>query len=408
MSRYINPTPFIQTINGSPISGAKLYFYETGTTTLKTIYSDSGFTTSTTNPQVADSSGRYSGDIFLDGIYKVVQKDASDVTIWTKDPVGDVVAGQFELWTNDNTYALNEIVLGSDGNYYISLASANQGNNPTTDTTNWELFYLNRMNYKIATAVDDDDIDGSNILTFPSDGDYSTMTGTQQIDEILTEGVGRVIWLQAGSIRQLTHHATNLILLSGANITTAVGDVMCLHEYATGDFRMLNYERVDGKAITETGITQGTAVASTSGTSIDFTGIPSGVKRIIISFDGVSTTGTSPMAVQLGDSGGPETTGYLGTGSSLGASALVTVNSTTDFLVARSVVASVTYQGSVILSLVDSFTWACSSQIGANATNTYLAQGSKTLSAELDRVRITTQGGSDTFDAGTINIQYES
>jgi hypothetical protein len=54
------------------------------------------------------------------------------------------------------------------------------------------------------------------------------------------------------------------------------------------------------------GITSGTAVASTSGTSIDFTSIPLWVKRITVMFAGVSTNGTSPFLVQLGDAGGIE------------------------------------------------------------------------------------------------------
>jgi len=56
------------------------------------------------------------------------------------------------------------------------------------------------------------------------------------------------------------------------------------------------------------GITSGTAVASTSGTSIDFTGIPSWVKRITVMFDVVSTNGSAIILIQLGDSGGIETT----------------------------------------------------------------------------------------------------
>jgi hypothetical protein len=60
-------------------------------------------------------------------------------------------------------------------------------------------------------------------------------------------------------------------------------------------------------------ITAGTAVASTSGTSIDFTSIPSWVKRITVMIAGVSTNGSSIIQIQLGDSGGVETSGYTGT-----------------------------------------------------------------------------------------------
>ena len=59
-------------------------------------------------------------------------------------------------------------------------------------------------------------------------------------------------------------------------------------------------------------LTLGTAVASTSGTSIDFTSIPSTVKRITIMFDGVSTNGTSRGMIQIGTSSGVATSGYSG------------------------------------------------------------------------------------------------
>ena len=48
------------------------------------------------------------------------------------------------------------------------------------------------------------------------------------------------------------------------------------------------------------GLQTGTAVASTSGTSNDFTSIPSWVKRITVMFNGVSTNGTSPVQLQIG------------------------------------------------------------------------------------------------------------
>lgn len=71
-----------------PASGAKLYFYDTGTSTPKDTYSDSAATTPNTNPVVANSSGVF-GDIWLTGSYKVVLKDKNEVQIWEADPVGD-------------------------------------------------------------------------------------------------------------------------------------------------------------------------------------------------------------------------------------------------------------------------------------------------------------------------------
>lgn len=235
--------PQILDSNGDPIVGAKLYFYEVGTTTLKTIYSNAGLSTSTTNPQVADPEGRYSGDIFLNGLYKVVQKDADDVTIWTKDPIGTSAEGQFELWSTDKTYNIPEVVLGSDDEYYISLTDSNQGNDPTISTTDWELFYLNRVKYKKGADLGDTDIDASNILTIGTDGDYFDIAGTQQIDEIASVGIGRTIKLHFDTARTLTHDSANLALPGGADIVTAAGDEAEFYEYASGDWRCLVYTR---------------------------------------------------------------------------------------------------------------------------------------------------------------------
>jgi hypothetical protein len=145
----------------------------------------------------------------------------------------------------------------------------------------------------------------------------------------------------------------------------------------------------------------GTAVASTSGTSIDFTSIPSWVKRITVMFNGVSTNGSSAVLVQLGDSGGIENTGYLGSANA--------TNFTTGFSDGFADGAAVRH-GQFNICLFDSATnkWVCAVSMGKSDTTTSSVGGfSKPLSATLDRVRITTVNGTDTFDAGSINILYE-
>lgn len=183
MSRFSNP--FIQYSDGVGVSlpGAQLFFFEPGTTTPKDTFSDSGLTIANTNPVVADSTGRM-GDIWLDGIYKVVLKDAAGVTQpeGTKDPVGDTTEGQFELWLNDNTYNIPDIVLGSDDEHYRSLTDANQGNNPTSSAANWEQLNLGRVwnanvTYEFGGVVEATDgrsyrsIEGTNLNNDPTTTD---------------------------------------------------------------------------------------------------------------------------------------------------------------------------------------------------------------------------------------------
>ena len=156
-------------------------------------------------------------------------------------------------------------------------------------------------------------------------------------------------------------------------------------------------------------ITAGTVVASTSGTSIDFTSIPSWVKRITVMFSDVSTNGTSAVTIQIGDSGGVEVSGYLGTIGRTGAGT-AGANNSTGFLVEDSGATTVIRQGSIALNLLNSSTntWTAMGAVGrSDSANIYIQGGSKSLSATLDRVRITTSGGTDTFDAGSINILWE-
>jgi len=164
----------------------------------------------------------------------------------------------------------------------------------------------------------------------------------------------------------------------------------------------------DGSTYTATQkIVQGTAVASTSGTSIDFTSIPSWVKRITVMLNGVSTNGTSGMVAQIG-SGSVTTTGYssiVGVTTTSGSAGGGTA--TTYFYVATNISAATTLQGSMILSLLGSNTWVCQGATYSRADSANTLAGSVTLSGALDRVRITTTNGTDTFDAGSINLLWE-
>ncbi len=157
-------------------------------------------------------------------------------------------------------------------------------------------------------------------------------------------------------------------------------------------------------------IKSGTAVASTSGVAIDFTGIPSWVKRVTVMLNGVSTSGTSPQLIQLGDSGGIEATGYLSFGSRFGTAALASAGSTAGFFI-NNVTGAYSLNGSVIVTNLNTTTWVGQGCLATDSagtmTDSYLVAGSKTLSGTLDRLRITTVNGTDTFDAGSINITYE-
>ena len=162
---------------------------------------------------------------------------------------------------------------------------------------------------------------------------------------------------------------------------------------------------------TVSNIQSGTAVASTSGTSIDFTSIPSWVKRITVMFNGVSLSSTAQVLIQLGVGSTPTTTGYLsgqvyvliGGGGTNG-------TSSTSGFVLQAGAAVYTLNGSLTLNLLNSSTnlWT-GSGVMYNQTSVPLitsSAGVVALSGTLGMVRITTTGA-DTFDAGSINILYE-
>ena len=166
-----------------------------------------------------------------------------------------------------------------------------------------------------------------------------------------------------------------------------------------------------GGAGRATTLVSGTSVASTSGTSIDFTGIPSWVKRITVMFQGVSTNGTSTTQCQIGTSGGVQTSSYISNTSTIpNASSPASTAVTTGFGLCANQAAAATLSGAFRINLLDSATglWVCDGVLSrGDSTANYVFGGTKTLSGTLDRVRITTVNGTDTFDAGTINILYE-
>jgi hypothetical protein len=187
--------------------------------------------------------------------------------------------------------------------------------------------------------------------------------------------------------------------------------IMTIAPPATNTDRTLTLPNSTGTVATlGTTLTLATAVTA-SGTSVDFTGIPSWVKRVTVMFDTISTNGTAVILVQLGDAGGIETTGYdtnaagVGNAGALGSAGS---NFTTGFALTSTNAAASQYHGNIVFNNITGNTWVSSGVLVNNSTGAVMFNsGKKTLSDTLTQVRITTVNGTDTFDAGTINILYE-
>jgi hypothetical protein len=230
-----------------------------------------------------------------------------------------------------------------------------------------------------------------------------TITATNIADGTITSGKildGTIANADiANSTINLTTKVTgSLPVANGGTGLTALGSSLQVLRTNTGA-TALEF------ATLSSGFTLGTPVATTSGTSFDFTGIPSTAKLIAVNLHEVSLSGGDNLLVQIGDSGGISATGYLSTSAYAGASSSYTSDTGGFAIVSSS--ATAVFSGLCFISLVDSSTntWV-SSHTGKHATNYVIwGGGSKSLSSTLTQVRLT-KTGANTFDAGKVNIMY--
>lgn len=185
---------------------------------------------------------------------------------------------------------------------------------------------------------------------------------------------------------------TTAITVSAANITAGKPVVLSSGATATGSATA--------------------ASVTASGTSIAFSSLPASIKRFVISFTQLSTTGTTVPELQLGDSGGLENSGYAGAVTNLNETGPVIT--TTQLSTGFSLAQGSGWAGAVVMTgqiecirrASGDHVWMCKGQmVRTDADFTILMTGAKTLSAELDRMSILF--GADTADNGTAGLWYE-
>jgi hypothetical protein len=230
----------------------------------------------------------------------------------------------------------------------------------------------------------------------PGDG---TCTDVKIVDMAASKLTGTVAVANGGT-GATTHTANNVLVGNG---TSAIASIA---PSTSGNVLTSN-----GSAWTSSapggGLTLATEQTPSSGSTVDFTGIPSGTKRITMMIDGISLSGTNDLAVRLGDAGGFETSGYIGKTGNVDSSS--GVDGTTNKWLIDAGSAAHAFYGSIVFTLMDStnFQWTMTYNLARdNGDSVIVGGGSKSLSAELTQIRLRATG-SDTFDSGSLNISYE-
>lgn len=247
------------------------------------------------------------------------------------------------------------------------------------------------------------------IKTNSGGGSVTLDAGTGSLDTTLTLPNTSGTILQSGTTVTVAQGGTgatsltaNAVLIgNGTSAITAVSPTTAGNVLFT----------TDGSTWTATQkITQGTSVSPTTSTIIDFTSIPSWVKRISMMFNAVAINGSSRPVVRLGTSGGIVSTGYSGTQYGVAATggAFFNISNGFDLIDNGSAVSGMIFHGIITIDNISSNIWSASFVGGlSNGAVMEFMGASVNIGATLTSVRLTTQNGTVQFTGGTVNILYE-
>jgi hypothetical protein len=249
-----------------------------------------------------------------------------------------------------------------------------------------------------------------------ADGDQVTSTKLNNLVDAAVFASGAVddatIQLSSGQLAVKTINtgqiANNAITTAKIADSTGASDGVTTAKLATGS---ITTAKIADANVTPAKLSQPFTVETAKAQfslSIDFTSIPSWVRRITVILNEVSVNGSSNLLIQLGDSGGVETTGYVGSSVIAGDAVASSGDAFTTGIGLILGASSNTLSGIVQICNVSSNLWVAAGSYGYTGIGYSGSTGSsKTLSGTLDRVRITTSNGTDLFDNGSMNIMYE-
>jgi hypothetical protein len=199
----------------------------------------------------------------------------------------------------------------------------------------------------------------------------------------------------------------SIVLDGTTGITTpAVSGDAITDEAGTGAPDFPNGIEVGGQTLL---MPANSALITLSGSSVDFTGIPATARRVTVMINGLSTNGTTTPLIQIGDAGGIETSGYVGSSVVLTPSSTTAVQHTAGAGVSSTWAGSIIINGSVSIELMDATTnlWVITGVIGrVDGAAGHIIGYTKSLSETLTQLRLTTNSA-NTFDAGTASVSWE-
>lgn len=423
--------------NGVPLVGGKLYTYASGTTTPLATYTTSTGTVANTNPIILNAAGRTPNEIWLvtGSLYKFILKTSTDVLIGTYDGVPSI-NDPFGIYsqlgsvsgTNSITATATPTITSYASGATYSFIAANTNTGATTISIDGLAAKSITKNGSVALTAGD--IQAGKMMLIEYDGSVfqlmnNIVYGSSLADATIVSlssplttangGTGAstftanavLLGNNAAAFQTVAPGTAGNVLTSNGTTWTSAASAI-LSPTSVGEIPF----STNGTTYTATQkIAQGTAVSPTSGTSVDFTSIPSWVKRITVMLNGVGSSGSSPFLVQIG-SASFTTSGYNSKAVvQYSNNSVVYATATAGFYIGSLYQDSTTRAiGALTLDLLSGNTWVASSTMnlsGGSFASAASQSGALTLSGVLDRVRVSTVNGTDTFATGTINITYE-